>query len=116
MRGARELASGPYTLRYTGGLVTDVMQLLIKRHGIFASAPAEDRPSLLLLHEAIPMAFLVEKARRVLGWHRHFAARPSRRRAGRARRSPSAPGRCAEFDEVVGAWVGAATRRASTSS
>ena len=52
-----------YTLRYTGGLVPDVTQLLVKGKGIFVSAPeAHERPRLRLLYEAIPMAFLIEKA------------------------------------------------------
>ena len=52
-----------YTLRYTGGLVPDVTQLLVKGKGIFTSAPeANERPRLRLLYEAIPMAYLVEKA------------------------------------------------------
>ena len=51
-----------YTLRYTGGLVPDVTQLLIKGKGIFTSAPeAHEPPRLRLLYEAIPMAFLIEK-------------------------------------------------------
>ena len=62
-RLVRHWQQARYTLRYTGGLVPDVTQLLVKRKGVFTSAPAEgERPSLLLLHEAIPMAFLVEKA------------------------------------------------------
>jgi len=52
-----------YTLRYTGGLVPDVTQLLVKGKGVFAScAEANERPKLRLLYEAIPMAFLIEKA------------------------------------------------------
>lgn len=52
-----------YTLRYTGGLVPDVTQLIVKGRGIFTSVPeAGERPRLRLCYEAAPMAFLVEKA------------------------------------------------------
>ena len=109
-----------YTLRYTGGLVTDVMQLLIKRHGIFASAPAEDeRPSLLLLHEAIPMAFLVEKARGASSDGTGTSLLDLRvvELDARTQVALGSPGDVQRFDEVVGAWVGAAHEgRASTSS
>ena len=52
-----------YTLRYTGGLVPDVTQLIVKGRGIFTSVPEADMPpALRLCYEAAPMAFLVEKA------------------------------------------------------
>ncbi|KAL1507359.1 hypothetical protein AB1Y20_008205 [Prymnesium parvum] len=52
-----------YQLRYTGGLVCDVTQLLVKGYGIFVSPSSPDRrPSLRTLYEALPMAFLIEKA------------------------------------------------------
>lgn len=78
-----------YQLRYTGGLVCDVTQLLVKGHGetilsyanvsdwlsshqaafpppmsgIFVSPTSPGyRPRLRALYEAIPMAFLIEKA------------------------------------------------------
>jgi sedoheptulose-bisphosphatase len=55
--------SSQYTLRYTGGLVPDVTQLLVKGKGIFVSArEANERPPLRLLYEAIPRDFLIEKA------------------------------------------------------
>ena len=57
------LPSRADTLRYTGGLVPDVTQLIVKGRGIFTSVPcADERPRLRLLYEAIPMAFLLEKA------------------------------------------------------
>jgi sedoheptulose-bisphosphatase len=52
-----------YTLRYTGGMVPDVCQLLVKGKGVFASPVSAAAPAKLrLLYEALPMAFLVEKA------------------------------------------------------
>lgn len=54
---------GGFQLRYTGSLVPDVTQLLVKGSGVFASAPAAgEPPGLRLLYEAVPLAFLVEKA------------------------------------------------------
>lgn len=53
-----------YHLRYSGGMVPDVLQLVVKGRGIFlnpdggAAAPARIR----LLYEAAPAAFIVEKA------------------------------------------------------
>lgn len=52
-----------YTLRYTGGMVPDVTQLLVKGFGIFVSPVSEKAPAKLrLLYEAIPMALLIENA------------------------------------------------------
>lgn len=52
-----------YTLRYTGGMVPDVTQLLVKGYGIFASPISEKAPAKLrLLYEGIPMALLIENA------------------------------------------------------
>lgn len=52
-----------YTLRYTGGMVPDICQLLVKGKGVFASPVSPSAPAKLrLLYEALPMAFLVEKA------------------------------------------------------
>lgn len=52
-----------YTLRYTGGMVPDVTQILVKGFGVFASPVSKDAPAKLrLLYEAMPMAALVEAA------------------------------------------------------
>jgi len=52
-----------YQLRYTGCMVPDVVQLLVKGCGVFVNpATPGSRPRLRLLYEAIPMAFLMEKA------------------------------------------------------
>lgn len=52
-----------YTLRYTGGMVPDICQLLVKGKGVFASPVSKNAPAKLrLLYEALPMAFLVERA------------------------------------------------------
>lgn len=52
-----------YTLRYTGGMVPDVTQMLVKGHGVFASPASTAAPAKLrLLYEVAPMAFLIESA------------------------------------------------------
>lgn len=52
-----------YVLRYTGGMVPDVTQLLVKGKGVFASPVSDAAPAKLrLLYEVLPMAFLVEAA------------------------------------------------------
>lgn len=52
-----------YTLRYTGGMVPDVTQILVKGFGVFASPVSEKaKAKLRMLYEAMPMAFLVEAA------------------------------------------------------
>ena len=52
-----------YTLRYTGAAAVDAYQLLVKGFGVFA-APASigQRAPLRLLYQAMPLAFLTEKA------------------------------------------------------
>lgn len=53
-----------YTLRYSGGMVPDVAQILLKGKGIFSYPSCEKYPSgkLRILFECAPMAFLMEKA------------------------------------------------------
>lgn len=52
-----------YTLRYSGGMVPDVAQMLVKGCGVFASPASAQAPAKLrLLYEVLPMAFLVEAA------------------------------------------------------
>jgi len=53
-----------YTLRYSGGMVPDVNQILLKGKGVF-SYPAHSKypdGKLRILFECAPMAFLMEKA------------------------------------------------------
>jgi len=51
-----------YQLRYTGGMVPDVMQLIVKGKGVFCTPAPPDQPGpVRLLHEAVPLAFLIEK-------------------------------------------------------
>lgn len=51
-----------YQLRYTGGMVLDVLQLLIKGKGVFVTpASVGERPRHHLLYEAVPLAYLIEK-------------------------------------------------------
>jgi fructose-1,6-bisphosphatase len=53
-----------YTLRYSGGMVPDINQILIKGKGIFSYPSHSKYPDgkLRLLFECAPMAFLMEKA------------------------------------------------------
>lgn len=52
-----------YTLRYTGGLVIDVYQILIKGHGIFINCGSKKHPcKLRAMYEAASIGFLIEKA------------------------------------------------------
>lgn len=52
-----------YQLRYTGGLVADVNQLLVKGKGVFSHVQSENTDSeLKLLYEIAPLAYLIEKA------------------------------------------------------
>jgi sedoheptulose-bisphosphatase len=52
-----------YQLRYTGGLVADVNQLLVKGKGVFSHVQSENTESeLKLLYEIAPLAYLIEKA------------------------------------------------------
>ena len=53
-----------YTLRYSGGFVPDINQLLIKNGGVFTYPALKKNPNgkLRLLFELQPMAFLMEQA------------------------------------------------------
>lgn len=53
-----------YTLRYSGGMVPDVNQILKKGGGVFTYPGYQEKPlgKLRLLYECAPMAFLVEQA------------------------------------------------------
>ncbi|KNC86050.1 fructose-1,6-bisphosphatase [Sphaeroforma arctica JP610] len=52
-----------YQLRYTGGMAPDVLQLLVKKKGIFTNPHSKSAPAKLrCLYETIPIAFIVEKA------------------------------------------------------
>ncbi|KAL0341319.1 UNVERIFIED_CONTAM: Sedoheptulose-1,7-bisphosphatase, chloroplastic [Sesamum radiatum] len=52
-----------YTLRYTGGMVPDVNQIIVKEKGIFTNvASPSAKAKLRLLFEVAPLGFLIEKA------------------------------------------------------
>src|SRR5690606_2486350 len=53
-----------YTLRYSGGMVPDVYQILVKGKGIFSYPGTVESPEgkLRLLFECAPMALLIEEA------------------------------------------------------
>jgi fructose-1,6-bisphosphatase I len=58
------LEKGGYKLRYSGGFVPDINQILIKKGGIFSYPALKNNKNgkLRLLFELQPMAFLVEQA------------------------------------------------------
>lgn len=50
-----------YTLRYTGGMVPDVTQILVKGYGVFTSPASDKAPAKLrLLYEVLPMGYVME--------------------------------------------------------
>lgn len=52
-----------YTLRYTGGMVPDVFQIIVKEKGIFTNvSSATAKAKLRLLFEVNPLALLIENA------------------------------------------------------
>lgn len=52
-----------YQLRYTGGMVPDCNQILIKGKGVFANPASPSAPAKLrVLYEVAPVAFLIERA------------------------------------------------------
>jgi len=64
LKFVRSLEESGTKLRYSGGFVPDINQILIKRTGIFMYPHLNDNPhgKLRLLYELNPMAFLVEQA------------------------------------------------------
>lgn len=60
----KELMMREYTLRYSGGMVPDVNQIIKKGGGIFSYPVGKAQPQgkLRLLYECAPIAFLVEQA------------------------------------------------------
>jgi fructose-1,6-bisphosphatase I len=60
----RSLEESGTKLRYSGGFVPDINQVLIKRNGVFMYPHLNDAPAgkLRLLYELSPMAFLMEQA------------------------------------------------------
>jgi fructose-1,6-bisphosphatase I len=61
---ARTLEESGTKLRYSGGFVPDINQVLMKRNGIFMYPHLNDAPEgkLRVLYELSPMAFLIEQA------------------------------------------------------
>lgn len=59
-----ELERQGYKLRYSGGLVPDFSQILLKKGGIFVYPALRDAPKgkMRLLFEALPLALLIEQA------------------------------------------------------
>lgn len=52
-----------YQLRYSGGIVPDVSQIIAKGKGVFVNAASRKNPAKLrLLYEVAPIGFLMEKA------------------------------------------------------
>ncbi len=56
-------AENGYQLRYSGGMVPDIHQILVKGKGIFSYPGSEScPPKLRLIYECAPLAYVVEKA------------------------------------------------------
>lgn len=52
-----------YQLRYTGGMVPDVNQLMVKGKGVFVNVASKNTKSKLrVLYEVAPIGYLIEKA------------------------------------------------------
>lgn len=59
---AQWMAEG-YTLRYTGGMVPDIHNLLVKGGGVFCNPVSLEAPAKLrLLYECLPFAYIMESA------------------------------------------------------
>jgi sedoheptulose-bisphosphatase len=51
-----------YQLRYTGGMVPDVNQLMVKGKGVFVNVASKNTKSKLrVLYEVAPIGYLIEK-------------------------------------------------------
>lgn len=61
---AQQVEASGAKLRYSGGFVPDINQVLMKRNGVFMYPHLQDAPDgkLRVLYELNPMAFLVEQA------------------------------------------------------
>lgn len=61
---AQQVEASGAKLRYSGGFVPDINQVLMKRNGVFMYPHLKDAPDgkLRLLYELNPMAFLIEQA------------------------------------------------------
>jgi sedoheptulose-bisphosphatase len=56
-------AENGYQLRYSGGMVPDIHQILVKGKGVFSYPGSEScPPKLRLIYECAPLAYVVEKA------------------------------------------------------
>jgi fructose-1,6-bisphosphatase I len=64
LRFVEYLDGAGYKLRYSGGFVPDINQVLIKKGGVFTYPALKNSPhgKLRLLFELLPMAFLIEQA------------------------------------------------------
>ncbi len=64
LRYVEYLENEGYKLRYSGGFVPDINQILIKRGGVFTYPALQDSPrgKLRLLFELQPMAYIIEQA------------------------------------------------------
>lgn len=64
LKYVEDLEKQGYKLRYSGGFVLDINQILIKKGGIFSYPALTDSPTgkLRLIFELQPMAFIIEQA------------------------------------------------------
>ncbi|MBK1971506.1 class 1 fructose-bisphosphatase [Campylobacter sp. TTU_617] len=60
----QELFNEGYRLRYSGAMVSDIHQILMKKGGLFSYPATEDAPNgkLRVFFEVFPLAFIIEKA------------------------------------------------------
>jgi fructose-1,6-bisphosphatase I len=61
---AQKVEASGAKLRYSGGFVPDINQVLMKRNGVFMYPHLKDSPAgkLRVLYELNPMAYLIEQA------------------------------------------------------
>jgi fructose-1,6-bisphosphatase I len=95
-----------YRLRYSGGMVPDLHQILLKGGGLFSYPGASDKPEgkLRMLFEVFPFAFIFEKAggKAVDGTKRVLEKEPKHVHDT----TPCFFGSANEIDEVVSVYAG----------
>ncbi|MDD5160024.1 MAG: class 1 fructose-bisphosphatase [Sulfuricurvum sp.] len=95
-----------YRLRYSGGMVPDLHQILLKGGGLFSYPGASDKPEgkLRMLFEVFPFAFIFEKAggKAVDGSKRVLEKEPKHVHDT----SPCFFGSCDEINEVLSVYAG----------
>ena len=95
-----------YRLRYSGGMVPDLHQILLKGGGLFSYTGASDKPEgkLRMLFEVFPFAYIFEKAggKAIDGTKRVLEKQPKHVHDT----SPCFFGSCDEINEVLSVYAG----------